>query len=398
MQPAPQQVFLYLMGAGVVLLVLLSSVLPLRAAAQSVSLDDYPLFSDDLHYQTLEASLKESLTYLDQFPAEHRFVLAGQMVSVARLQQTLRTFIALLHDMPSSVALNQALQKNFLVYHIQPTASTKATEKARRSLLLTGYYQPIFTGSLRKNPPYIHPLYHTPTTLVQRQNAQGSTVFGRWEEGRFLPYWTRREIEQGNLLAGDELVWLKDPFDAFTIHVQGSALILCQDDQKIRALRFAAKNGHPYTSIGSYLVHRGKMRRQEVTMDSLRHYLEAHPKERQHILHQNASYIFFSWHPAGPVYGSLNRPLTLGRSVAADQTFYAPGSLLFVRSRVPQIEQGEHRGWAPLQRFVTVQDSGSAIQGPLRLDLFCGTGQNAGRMAGEMKENGELYVLLLKEE
>lgn len=175
------------MGAGLVLLVLLCSVLPLRAAAQPVSLDDYPLFSDDLHYQALEASLKESLTYLNQFPTEHRFVLAGQVVSVARLQQTLSTFIALLHGMPSSAALNQALQKNFLVYHIQPTASTGAPEKARRSLLVTGYYQPIFAGSLRKKPPYIHPLYHTPTTLVQRQDAQGNSVLGRWEEVGFFP-------------------------------------------------------------------------------------------------------------------------------------------------------------------------------------------------------------------
>ena len=370
-----------------------------QATTQLLAPDAIPLFNDDLHYQGLERSLQESLAYLGKLPPERHFAVAGQTVSVARLKQTIHTFLGLVEKRPDTGTLNQALREQFLVYRIRPSSTVvnSNTSSPSTPLLLTGYFQPVFQGSLNKKAPYLYPLYTIPKTLVQHNTAKGFTVSRRDPQGQLVPFWTRREIEQGNLLAGTELVWLKDPFDAFLIHVQGSALVFCVGDQSTRAVSYAAKNGRPYTSIGTYLVKNNKMRVEEVSMDSLRRYLEAHPQEREHILQQNDSYIFFSWSTVGPVHGSLYRPLTPGRSVAADQKLYPPGLLMFVHSTIPKMEQNRVTDRMSLQRFVSVQDSGSAIQGPYRLDLFCGTGDDAGRLAGEMKERGELFVILAKE-
>ncbi len=381
--------------AGIVLWLLFASPV-LWAASQLLPPEALPDFSDDLHWHDLEKSLQESLAYLDSLPPERRFALAGERISPARLKKTLRSFLALLEKRPDVAGLRQALQRDFLVYRVLAEPSATSPDNARSPLLLTGYFQPILQASRQRKPPYIHPLYAPPKSLVQRKDKDKIRI-GRWHRGRLVPFWTRREIEQGGFLAGEELLWLRDPFDAFIVHVQGSALVRFQEDGSIEAVRFAARNGHPYTSIGSYLVREGRMRKEEVSLESLRRYLKEHPQEQEHILHQNDSYIFFAWDTAGPTRGSLNRPLTPGRSVAADQTFYPPGLLLFVRSSIPQIDQGRLAGRFPLRRFVSVQDSGAAIKGPHRLDLFCGTGKEASLVAGEMKESGELYLILSKE-
>ncbi|MDO5674736.1 MAG: MltA domain-containing protein [bacterium] len=387
-----------------VLLVLCCNSLWADTQAELLPPDAIPLFSDDLHYQGLKESLEQSLAYLDKLPPERQFSLAGHCVDQPRLKKTLQVFLELVRSEPDTARLNRTMREKFLIYRVVPSANiTSAQSEGTKPLLLTGYYLPVFKGSLQKMPPYIYPLYRVPKALVQQKTATGTSI-GRWEKGRLLPFWSRKEIEQGNLLAGKELVWLQDPFDAFLVHIQGSALIQLREDQSIRALRFAAKNGRPYTSIGSYLVRNGKMRLEEVSMESLRRYLEAHPQEREQILRQNESYIFFSWGKVGPAYGSLNRPLTPGRSVAADQKLYPPGMIAFVRSSIPQTGQAEQgkptkpARRVPLERFVTVQDSGSAITGLHRLDLFCGTGEAAGQVAGEMKERGEVFLLLSKDD
>lgn len=367
-----------------------------QAATRLVAPESLPDFSDDLHWQGLEESLRESLHYLDTLPPERRFLLAGERISPERLKKTLHALRALIKEADAQF-LRRALQRDFLVYRVLPEGGAAAGDNP---LLLTGYFQPVLQGSLQRKPPYLHPLYAVPKSLVQHRDNRGRTIIGRHHQGRLLPFWTRREIERGALLAGEELLWLRDPLDAFIVHVQGSALIRLQEDQSIRAVRFAARNGHPYTSIGGYLVRQGKMRQEEVSLESLRRYLDAHPQEREHILHQNASYIFFTWDVAGPARGSLNRPLTPGRSVAADQGLYPPGLVLFVRSTRPEIAQiraGRPEARVPLHRFVIVQDSGAAIRGPHRLDLFCGTGEEAGFVAGEMREAGELYFILLRD-
>ena len=350
-----------------------------------------PSIEDDLDRASLVTALTRSLNYLQSLPPTTRFSIDRTDVPVARLIDSAHHLRELFRGPLEGESLIRRINQDFYRHQHFPDS-----DHPQRRLLVTGYYQPVFSGSLRRQASYLHPLYRRPADLIVRKQANRESRIGRLSQGRFVPYWTRREIEQDNLLNGGELVWLIDPFDAFTLHVQGSGIIRLTDGT-VRGVRFAQKNGHPYTSVGKYLVDTGRMQLAEVTMDSIRAFLDDHPQERQQILHQNDSFIFFDWSPSGPAIGSINQELTPGRSVAADHRCYPPGSILLLKSRRPVMANGEVVGWKAIQRLVTVQDTGSAIKGPGRIDIFWGSGEQAGMEAGQMKEKGEVMLLLHKE-
>jgi membrane-bound lytic murein transglycosylase A len=343
---------------------------------------------DDLDRPGLVAALTRSLTYLEALPPATRFPLESGELPVSRLIDSARHLRQLVQGPLDGEMLMRRINEEFMAIGRYPDANDP-----EQRLLVTGYYQPIFAGSLHRQSPYLYPLYRLPPDLVVRSQEGRGPSIGRLVDGRLVPYWTRREIEQGNLLQGLELAWLRDPFDVFTLHVQGSGIIQLPDGS-VRGLRYAQKNGHPYTSIGRYLVETGQMELAEVTMDSIRAYLNRHPHQHRQILEQNNSYIFFDWGSPDGAIGNINRPLTPGRSVAADQCWYPPGSILFLQSRRPVMERGAVSGWQPIRRLVTVQDTGSAIKGPGRIDIFWGRGEQAGLEAGQMKEKGEVALLL----
>lgn len=352
--------------------------------------DQYPRFSDDLDYRELDRALEKSLTALRRLPESTALTLAGRPIAARRLTETLLRFQALLRGRPSPDALDAELRRSFDLY-----ALNRQADGSNSRMLITGYYQPIFAGSPTPAPPFLHPLHRVPEDLVADDAPPGRKArVGRLVSGRLVPYWTRREIEENRLLAGQELLWLKDPFDAFVLHVQGSGLIRFADGS-LHGVRYAGTNGREYRSIGKLLVDTGRMPLVRVTMDSIRAYVDAHSDERQAILHHNESYVFFHRCPPGPAIGSLGVELTAGRSLAADRTWYPPGALIFLNSRRPVTDdQGR---WTEMRRFATVQDTGSALAGPGRIDLFWGTGERAGQEAGAMKEEGQVYLLLLRE-
>nr|WP_321465293.1 MltA domain-containing protein [uncultured Desulfobulbus sp.] len=347
-----------------------------------------PPIIDDLDRRSLVRALSHSLAYLETRPAQTRVNCGPNVIPVTRLIATARHLRSLAASNLDKTAFQHRLSRDFLLY--SPFA------EATGRLLLTGYYQPVFHGRLRRSPPYVYPLYRVPADLVVQKSGGQKPRIGRIEGDRLQPYWTRQEIERNNPLEGGELVWLRDPFDAFSLHVQGSGILEFPDGSR-RGVHYAQSNGQPYTSVGRYLVQTGRMQLADVTMTSIRAYLEAHPEEVELILHQNDAFIFFDWSPPGPAVGNLNQPLTAGRSVAADQSVYPPGAVVWVQSRRPVMDSGALDRWTPLQRLLTVQDTGSAIRGVGRLDIFWGTGDQAGLEAGEMKEGGEVAILLLKE-
>lgn len=359
---------------------------PLLAVSDPSSLS----FADDLNGRALQPAIMNSLDYLRSQPPERKIVVADRTATVAHLARTLEAFLALLAMNPTGEELGRAVKQRFDIYQA-------GRNRSGRTVLVTGYFQPVFDGSLIRTPPYIHPLYAVPDDLVQRSGGRQEKIAGRIVNGVLVPYWTRREIERQGKAAGHELVWLRNPFDAFILHVQGSGLIRLRDGS-VRPVRFAAKNGRPYRSIGRYLVDTGRLPLAGADLDGIRAYLAAHPGEREEVLHHNESFIFFSWadHPY-PV-GNLGRELTAGRSIAVDQSIFPPGALAFLVSRKPSITADNQVRWSPLHRFVLVQDTGSAMRGPGRVDLFWGTGPAAGREAGLMKEKGDLYLLLLREQ
>ena len=351
-----------------------------------------PDFIDDLDRASLSRSVDKSLAYLRRLPRDRQLNLGEHTVSAGRLVASLLVFRRLLATVKNNRALGLHISRYFDVYQAGGTGQYNPG----RTMLVTGYYQPLFEGSLTRKPGYTYPLYEIPSNLVVRHVPGGKQQVGRLENGTFRPYWSRGEIEKQAIASGHELVWLRDPLDVFILHIQGSGLIRLEDGT-IRGIHFALKNGHPYRSIGKYMVETGKLKLEEASLDTIRGYLTAHPEERDEILHHNPSYIFFAWTDTHGAIGSLGEELTAGRSIAVDQSIFPAGALAFLRSRQPVIKDGRVVNWKPLHRFVLVQDKGSAIKGPGRVDLFWGDGREAGLAAGRMKQGGSLYFLLLKD-
>jgi len=349
-----------------------------------------PLFQDDLGYEALAPAIDRSVHYLRRLPREKVFVLCGEEYSTAWLIESLLAFQQIIEEKPSPQALTVILKKEFTLCQAKGMG-------ADHRMFLTGYFEPLFKASLTKNATYRYPLYRKPPDLVSAAKGKEKKT-GRMEDGSLVPYYTRGEIEKGQLLAGQELVYLADPVEAFVLHVQGSGRVQLADGS-LRRVQFAAKNGHEYRSIGRRLVEKGVLRKEEATMPRIVRYLKEHPEEQEAVLHYNDSFIFFRWgdDAAGGPLGCLGEPLTPGRSVALDQDCFPPGGIAFLTTRKPRINAADEIiGWEPLTRFVVNQDSGSAITGPGRLDLFWGGGGYAEVAAGTMKHPGTLYFLVKK--
>jgi membrane-bound lytic murein transglycosylase A len=267
-----------------------------------------------------------------------------------------------------------------------------------REGLITGYYEPVLNGSFTRSERFRYPLYRRPDNLVTVDLAslypelKGKRVRGRLDGHRVVPYYSRAQIgdDSKNPLAGNELLWVDDPVEAFLLEVQGSGRVHLPDGSEI-AIGYADQNGYPYRSLGARLVELGLMKREDVTLTSVREWLAAHPDQTESLLNSNPSYVFFTLRDAsldGPL-GSLGVPLTPEASVAVDPAFIPLGPPVWLDTTYPD----GHK----LRRLAMAQDTGGAIKGAVRADLFVGQGSEAGRLAGEMKQSGQLYVLLPKQ-
>ena len=307
----------------------------------------------------------------------------AQVLSQEACVELLRTH----PDGPPASSLVEAARQTLAAPALQAPGATEARHAAQRVLdatvdarmfalcallsfepvhtpvLLTGYYRPVVPARRVRDAEFRYPLYAVPPPEL-RQQPRASI-----ENGAF----------DGKVPA---VAWLADPIEAFFIHIQGSAVLEMPDGRL--AVGFAGSNDRSYTSIGAVLVADGRMRRDDVSMESLKQYLRDHPDERDALLQTNERYIYFQT-IANEAIGSLGVPLTDGRSVAADPAVYPPGTLLFIRPREP------HADVPP--RLVFVQDRGSAITGPGRLDLYLGTGAEAGRIAGPLHEIVDVFVV-----
>jgi len=264
--------------------------------------------------------------------------------------------------------------------------------------LITGYYEPILRGSLEPGGVYQYPLYRRPDNLLKIDlgdrfpELKNKRLRGRVVDQKVIPFYDRQEIESDrDLLAGNELLWLDSRDDAFFLHIQGSGRVSLSDGSEV-GVGYADQNGQAYKAIGKVLVDRGALAIEDVTLFSIRRWLNENPEQAESVLNENPSYVFFVMRDepeTGPV-GSLNVPLTAGRSIAIDPKLVDLGVPIWLTSHFPgQPEQ-------PLNRLVLAQDTGGAIKGNVRADVFWGTGEDAEQMAGLMKSPGQLYVLLPK--
>jgi membrane-bound lytic murein transglycosylase A len=265
--------------------------------------------------------------------------------------------------------------------------------------LVTGYYEPLLRGARKRTGIYQTPLYRTPDDLLNVDLAgvypdlKSLRLRGRLLANKVVPYWTRAELMQNDLLAGKEILWVDDPIDAFFLQVQGSGRVQLADGKEIVRLAYAEQNGYPYKSIGRYLVDHGEMTLEQASAQSIRAWYTAHPARQQELLNSNPSYVFFREEkladPNRGPKGALGVPLTPQRSIAVDAQFLPLGTPVFLATTQPASD-------VPLQRLMMAQDTGGAIRSAVRADFFWGFGSAAGEQAGKMKQRGMMWVLLPK--
>jgi membrane-bound lytic murein transglycosylase A len=351
-----------------------------------------PVFVDDADRSSLVRATEHQINYLRKLPRDAVVRIGGDPYTISWLTDSLYLFLDIINHNPSPAELDRIIREKFMVYQAGGRESAPAGE-----MLITGYYQPLFEGSLIKKRPFLFPLYKKPDSLFVRNDPNnGKSIIGRLDNnGNIIPFWSRAEIEENHVLAGNELVYLKDPVDAFFLQIQGSGRIRLRNGS-VRAVHFSASNGHEYKSIGKLLVDEQKIAKEDVTMQTIRQYLQEHPSEIKRILHFNSKFIFFKWEDGEP-QGSLGEVLTPGRSIAIDREALPEGAIAYIITQRPLIDPiGTVTGWEPLRRFVLPQDSGAAIKGTGRADIFWGDGHYAEAAAGVMKEKGQLYFLVKK--
>ena len=337
-----------------------------------------PEIRDDQGVRSLRAAVAESLRFLDAVPAERLLGEWPRRVTAEDVRSSLTEFLHLLDESPVSGEDWPHRVAQRFDFFPAPLSG------ARRDVLFTGYYQPVIDASPVETADYRYPVYREPDELRIRR-TRGKTAVGH----------TRYDIDVLGRLEGKgyEIAWLRDPVDRFFLHIQGSGLLRMTDGREV-PLNFAAANGRRYTSIGKVLIDQGKLDRESMSMQRIRAYLAEFPGEREALFARNERYIFFRLGEKGPL-GSLGVPLTAGRSAATDHGVYPKGALLFVETRTPVVgEHGELAGRRPVGRFVLNQDTGAAIRGPARVDLYFGTGDEAGAEAGYMQSTGRLYLLM----
>ena len=348
----------------------------------------------DFDRTSVQLALQRSLDYLRKLPPNRIVPLAGRQITVSTLQDTLETFAQVLGQTPTFDALHRALDSQFELVQA-------AGRHNQGGVLFTGYYEAVLSGSPVPTDQYTNPLYSRPDDLLHidlahfRPEWSGERLIARYDNGQVLPYFTRHEIDIEGKLRGRrlELVWLPDIVDGFFLHIQGSGRIHLTNGQSIR-VNYAASNGHPYRSIGTLLLDEGRLSPNAISMQRLQDYLRTNPEDRYRVMTHNPRYIFFRQVDRGPV-GSLGLPLVPGRSVALDPRLFPPAGLAFIRTQQPVLDANHQVvGWKPMHRFVFNHDTGSAITGPGRLDVFWGSGAAAEAAAGRLKHEGVLVFLL----
>ena len=261
----------------------------------------------------------------------------------------------------------------------------------------------MYEGSLAPDETFRYPLYRPPDDLMRidlslfSEKFKGENIVARIEGKKILPYYSRYQIEAERVLEGKdlEIAWLKDPLDVAFLHIQGSGRLRLPGGRDL-LVHYQASNGRPYRSIGRYMIEKGFLAREEMSMQAIRKYLTENPEVLDEVLNYNPSYVFFRQVGNGPL-GSLGVLLTPGRSVALDSRIFPKGALGFISCQKPLVnDQGDIIGWTKFSRFVLNQDSGGAIKGAGRADIFWGSGPYAELAAGHLQHEGDLYILIKK--
>ena len=356
-------------------------VCPESSPALGLPAQDTQLFTNPTEKQALLAAIDHSLDYLrtpGSVTAYRDYAVEG--ITHGRVRRSLQRFRALVTQSESAADLQQAVAQEFEFY--QSIGSDKAG-----TVDFTGYFEPTYKASRTPDETYRYPIYRRPPTL------------DAWAE----PHPTRAELEgtdglqaDSGELAGLELAWLPDRIEAFLIQVQGSARLEMEDGSTL-SVGYAGRTNYPYVSMGRALIDDGIIAAEDLTLPVLLEYFEQNPKALDEYLPKNNRFVFFKETDGAPATGSLGYPVTAGRSIATDKSVMPPGAIALINLPLPQRNEAGNLEASSTSRFVLDQDTGGAIKGAGRVDLFVGTGTEAGEIAGLINDTGELYYLLIKE-
>ena len=295
------------------------------------------------------------------------------------------------------------LHAEFIPHRVNPEADN-------RDGLITGYYEPLLEGSRERDKRFRYAIYGKPDDLLEVDLGEvypdlaGRRLRGRLQGKRVIPYYSREQIQHGSKpLKGKELLWVDDPVALFFLHIQGSGVVQLRDGTLV-GVGYADQNGYPYKAIGSALVAENEIPRDKLSLQSIRAWLHDNPDKAETLMNSNPSYVFFQLRDdvkQGPI-GSLGVPLTSERSIAVDRKYISLGLPVWLETTVPDTDTEDSsenkasgsREAEPFLHLVFAQDTGGAISGAARADLFWGRGQLAEEYAGRMKQPGKLFVLL----
>jgi membrane-bound lytic murein transglycosylase A len=332
-------------------------------------------------WQDLEPAMARSLAYLRTKPDQAMAIHANNLTcTYGDLRHTVEEFMTLL---PELDAHPEYLLKRFHWYKLEPDT------------LMTGYYEPLVHASPAPCPEYPFPLYGVPKDLKTvdlgtfHPRWSGQKLVYRMENGQVVPYYDRKAIDSDAVLAeqGVEIAWVRDLVDIFFLQIQGSGRLVFPDGS-IRHVLYAGKNGHRYVSLGKVLIERGYMNPEEMSMQNIRTFLKNRPDMVEPLLNTNPSYVFFRLADKGP-YGAMGQTLTPLVSVASDPHRIPLGSVLVHQVTLPDSKAPS----PPVVMLGLAQDKGGVIKGD-RLDLFCGAGEMAAFLAGHMKEEAKVCILV----
>jgi membrane-bound lytic murein transglycosylase A len=331
--------------------------------------------------RALLTAIDHSLRYLQTARAakDYRRYSMAAGITRQRVERSLQRFRQLLLYARSPAEFQAAIEREFTFY--------QATGKdGQGTVVFTGYFEPVHLASRSPDRQFRYPIYRQPPDLTS------------WKH----PHPTRSQLEgldglqfsQGKL-RGLELVWLRDRLEAYLIQVQGSARLHLSDGTTM-TVGYAGHTNYPYTSLGKELVKAGKIRQEELSLSAVIQYFQNNPADLDVYLPRNQRFVFFKETGGMPATGSLGVPVTPERSIATDKSLFPPGALALIQTQIPYPNEAGQLAQHPVTRYVLDQDTGGAIQGPGRVDIFMGTGKVAGDRAGLINSAGKLYYLLLK--
>ncbi|MGK0289621.1 MAG: membrane-bound lytic murein transglycosylase A [bacterium] len=354
---------------------------------------------DDLTKKSLEIAIESSLVYLKRIHPKTIFFYGSDKYTAQEIVASFKLFKQIIKKHYQSKDFIKKLEDNFYAY--------QSPGNKEKKVLFTGYYEPTIQGSLTKSDLYSIPVYTKPNDLIVlslskfRKNLKNRSIVYRMDKGKVLPYYTRKEIMEDNMLAGKklEIAWFKNPIDLFFLQVQGSGVMKTPDGKTVR-LEYNGANGQPYLSIGRLLLLEKKIPKEKISMQSIRKYLTTYPKEMNRVLFHNKSYVFFklAFDNAFPK-GNIGVPLTPKRSIATDYTLFPRGGLAYLKTTVPNFDKKwKQDGQRQISRFVLNQDTGGAIRSYARTDIFWGRGDFARETAGKLANYGQLFFIIAKKD